>query len=235
MRAVKKVTKSAALFTVLLISTQVSAGLFDRGNGLIYDDYLDITWLADANYAETSGYAAANATGVEHSDPNNIQSNGQMGWAAANAWADQLIYEGYDDWRLANTNPFDTNCSENFTPTGYDTRYAGYGCIESELGHLYFEDMGLTNGDDMSTNTLGLFTNIQDFVYWTGTECEYSLDCAWGFNSFNGFQNDFGSEGSSFFAWAVLDGDVTNNVPEPSSLSLFGLVLLVIRLRRRYR
>ena len=32
------------------------AALFDRGGGLIYDSDLDITWLKDGNYAQTSGY-----------------------------------------------------------------------------------------------------------------------------------------------------------------------------------
>ena len=32
----------------------VQAALFDHGNGLIYDDVLDITWLQDANYEQTS-------------------------------------------------------------------------------------------------------------------------------------------------------------------------------------
>ena len=30
-----------------------SAALIDRGNGLIYDNGLNITWLQDANYAKT--------------------------------------------------------------------------------------------------------------------------------------------------------------------------------------
>lgn len=34
------------------------AALWDRGNGMIYDDVLNVTWLQDANYAKTSGYHA---------------------------------------------------------------------------------------------------------------------------------------------------------------------------------
>ena len=52
------------------------ATLFDRGNGLIYDDVLDITWLQDADYSKTSVYS----------------SNGMMTWYDATAWADQLEY-----------------------------------------------------------------------------------------------------------------------------------------------
>ena len=44
--------------TILLLSfaTISEAALIDRGNGLLYDPDLDITWLADGNYAKTSGY-----------------------------------------------------------------------------------------------------------------------------------------------------------------------------------
>jgi hypothetical protein len=36
--------------------SQSDAELIDRGGGLIYDTVLDIKWLQDANYAQTSGY-----------------------------------------------------------------------------------------------------------------------------------------------------------------------------------
>ena len=39
-----------------------NAALVDRGGGLIYDTDLNITWLADANYAYTSGYDTQDAT-----------------------------------------------------------------------------------------------------------------------------------------------------------------------------
>ena len=63
------------------ITSTAQATLIDRGDGLIYDDVLDITWLQDANYAQTSGYDA----------------DGLMGWNAANIWAGALSYGGYDD------------------------------------------------------------------------------------------------------------------------------------------
>ena len=88
----------ACLFVV--ISSSSHAALYDRGNGLIYDDVLDVTWMQDANYAHTSGYAAANAVGSLGSGSTNIQADGRMGWDAANTWAAQLEYGGYDDWRL---------------------------------------------------------------------------------------------------------------------------------------
>ena len=55
----------ACLFVV--VSSSSHAALYDRGNGLIYDDVLNITWMQDANYAQTSGYEA----------------DGQMAWVAS--------------------------------------------------------------------------------------------------------------------------------------------------------
>lgn len=56
-----KILKSTLLMTFVTLflcfaSAFAYAGLIDRGNGLLYEDVLDITCLQDANYAQTSGY-----------------------------------------------------------------------------------------------------------------------------------------------------------------------------------
>lgn len=71
------------IFSLGLLST-ANANLEARAGGMVYDDVLDITWLADANYAATSGY----------------DQDGRMNFSAANTWAAGLSYGGYDDWRL---------------------------------------------------------------------------------------------------------------------------------------
>jgi hypothetical protein len=76
-----------AMVTMFWFTTPTHATLHDRGGGLIYDDYLNITWLQDANYAKTSGYS----------------STGLMTWSTAMTWAADLNYGGYDDWRLPTT------------------------------------------------------------------------------------------------------------------------------------
>ena len=95
MAEMKKV--AAALVTAgLLASGAAQATLFDRGGGMIYDSDLNITWLADANYAQTSGYDA----------------DGRMNWGAANTWADNLVYGGYSDWRLPTSDTcYGYNCT----------------------------------------------------------------------------------------------------------------------------
>ena len=84
-----------AYFFMFLSFGIANATLWDRGGGLIYDDVLDVTWLQDANYAQTSGFDA----------------DGKITWHEAMAWAENLSY--YDpvrntywtDWRLPQTLP----------------------------------------------------------------------------------------------------------------------------------
>ena len=54
------VIKRFAVATVFLILcgfvSAANAAVIDRGTGMIYDTELGITWLQDADYAQTSGY-----------------------------------------------------------------------------------------------------------------------------------------------------------------------------------
>ncbi len=93
----------AVIVTVVGVFGMANATLWDRGGGLIYDDVLNITWLQDANYAKTWGYDA----------------DGRMTWSQAMTWADQLVYAGYDDWRLPRTLP--VNGSSYNNTSAYNT------------------------------------------------------------------------------------------------------------------
>ena len=81
---INRLSRYLAVGLLFLISP-AQPELLARGNGMIDDTVLDITWLQDANYAFTSGN----------------DDDGNMTWYEAVAWADQLVYEGFDDWRLA--------------------------------------------------------------------------------------------------------------------------------------
>lgn len=206
------------LFLVFGISGFANAELIDRsytdsnGNywGMVYDDVLDITWLADANYAVTSGYDA----------------NGLMTWADANTWADTLVFGGYNDWRLPTVDPigstFDTNWSNNGTTDhGYPVNSTA-----SEMAYMYYVNLGnlgfcMPDGGGSSTScniqsgwgltNTGLFTNIQSpFIaaYWSGTATDsFLLYYAWHF-SFSAGHQSYNRQGNYFFSWAVRDGDV---------------------------
>jgi hypothetical protein len=173
-----------------LMTTSASAALYDRGNGMIYDSAQNITWLQDANYAKTSGYDA----------------DGGMYWSQAVTWANDLVFGGFTDWRLAsarlqNLDPYLPQlCSSSYDGT------CDKGCnnTRSELGHLFNE-----LGNKASFNTSG---NSQT-----------------GFGALNSVFIDAGSNQSisiSNFAWAVRDGDVAPAVPVLAAAWLMGSGLI---------
>ena len=191
----------------------VSAALIDRGNGLIYDDDLDITWMADANYAATQ---YTNSNGLEG------DLDGRMAWSVANTWAADLVFGGYDDWRLFNADPI----------CGF-----GFNCTRNELGHLFYDELGVTVGSSINTSTatgLALFDNVQSSSYWSGTEYA-DTSYAWYFSTNFGYQ-DFSIKPLELYAWAVRSGDVAAaSVPEPGTMLLLaaGMIGIVGVKRRR--
>lgn len=236
----------------LLFSGQSVAGLIDRGNGMIYDDILDITWLQDANYAHTSGYSTDNAIGSKDGAPLNVQTDGKMGWQAAMNWAENLAFGGFDDWRLASIKPlngsnfsYGNNAKDGSADFGFNIT-----STQSELAYMFNVNLGLESlfttddkfnpdwvlfNDEIIPDT-GLIKNLKGYGYWSDTEDFLNTNDAWLFNSFDGRQTETG-KGSSFYAWAVRDGDVAGapsvSVSEPASIALFGLGLLGLSLRFR--
>ncbi|WP_442498540.1 hypothetical protein [Methylobacter sp. sgz302048] len=220
------------------------AALIDRGNGLLYDDMLDITWLQDANYAKTSGYDV----------------DGKMEWSRATAWADNLVYGGYSDWRLASNTPINGS-SFNYTLKYDGSSDRGYNITSpySELAYMYYanldlkssfstsatsqEDYGIfgngtyngTNIISFGQNDVGLVKNLQAYYYWSGTNVPNSA-YVWAFNNANGDQI-YSDKTKQFYAWAVRDGDVAGSasaVPVPAALWLFSSGLLgLMELKRR--
>lgn len=209
--------KNIALAGALALTfSNAQAELFDKGGGLIYDDVLKITWLSDANYAQTSGHDA----------------DGRMNWTAANAWADNLsFYDSvrnvtYSDWRLPTALNQDGNGS-----------CMGYNC-NSEMGHMFYNNMGVGAGgsilDGANNPNFALFTNLQSNVYWSGTAYAPNPANAWGFSTDTGYQGS-GYQGNVFYAWAVRDGNVAAPIPEPETYAMLlaGLGLLGVVARRR--
>ena len=223
----------AAAATVALTGA-AQAALVDRGGGMIYDTTRNITWLADMNYAFTSGYAAANAGGT---GSNRIMADGRMAWDAALAWANSLEFGGFSDWRLPTLNPSDTSCTGGFA-VGF-----GYNCTGGELSGLFVTDLGynsdgfvLIASDDTPEQiaNLALFSNVQSLYYWSGTEYAPIPSAAWGFTPDGGYQSA-GGKGNASYAVAVRPGDVTTSVPEPQTLALALLALGATTVVRRKR
>jgi len=205
---------ASALLAASLISGTAQAALFDRGGGLIYDDDLNVTWLQDANYAVTQ---YLNTSGVEG-------HNAGLMWEEAVAWAANLNYYDsvrgttYSDWRL----PYSSNC-------------AGANCVSSEMGHLFYGELGGASNHQISTthnSNYDLFINITSTKYWTNS---YLNDVnAWHFDFWDGRQNTSWKP-YEFPAWAVRDGDVAA-IPEPDTYAMMlaglGLVGFLARSRK---
>ena len=219
-----------AMFTLLFCGA-ANATLFSRAGGAAYyDDLLNITWLADANYAMNNyqpqvpphGFGGAM---TYQADPTRYTAEGFIGWLD-----DQGGHLGAIGWRLPTATVPDPTCGDSASDAW------GYGCTGSEMGSLFYTTLGNVQGP--VTNS-GPFTNIQSGVYWTSTYYQGNpLNTAlYGFHWGSGIQGQFGGPGfGSQFAWAVVDGDVLL-VPEPSTALLVGLGLtgLAAQGRRRNR
>jgi hypothetical protein len=196
------------------------AALVDRGGGLVYDTVLDITWLADMNHAQTQYDNSGGALGT---------ADGQMEWLQANIWAHELVYGGYTDWRLPTVVQPDASCSSQVDPgDGSGVRSSGTGCVGSEMGHLFYIDLGGEAGESLLDATgdtaqemanLALFTNVQSSLYWSSTNYAPDNQFAWAFWTANGLQSapnkDF-----QLHAMAVRRGDSISTVAEPSAAAL---------------
>lgn len=189
----------ALTFAALLCSSAARAALHDRGAYMFYDDLQDITWLGNSHLSKASGYAG-----------------GLMSFSDAVSWTANLVYGGFDDWRLPSAlNPDGSGPCE------------GSGCSGSEMGNLHL------NAPLYEYLFLAFVDNLP---YWTGT-AHPTLNGAWSFD-FASSSQQFDGKAFHRYAFAVRDGDVAvSPVPEPETYALLlaGLGLLGVVARRRRR
>lgn len=236
----------------LFATGSAQAALHERWGGMVYDDVLKITWLKDANYANTSDYVNP-PDSFPFPGRHVAESNGLMHQDEALNWAAGLNYGGYTDWRLPTMvyPPPDGSGGCKFayigTDCGYNVRIISGSTVHSELAYMYYVNLGNKASfdaagnpqsgaglvdDPLNPNDESLFSNLQSDAYWTGVY-DPTTGAIWGwwFSTADGLQALTGHGGPAY-AWAVRDGDV----PEPSTIVLAGLAmagLAVIR-RRRY-
>ncbi|GAB5450209.1 MAG: hypothetical protein Hals2KO_05370 [Halioglobus sp.] len=128
----KKVIRTTLASVMLVWANVAYAGLIDIGDGLLYDDFLNVTWLQDANYMQSTGHP-----------------DGRVSWDMANAFGENLEYFYaaqnilLTEWRLPSAFDFGTTSVCTVGP-----------CINSELGHLQFID-----GFDLFTNFPSVVTH----------------------------------------------------------------------------
>ena len=214
-----------SFLTFLVSAGGAAAALHDRGHGLIYDDVRNITWLADVNYAKSSGF----------------DGDGQMTWVTAHDWATSVVYAGVSGWRLPS--------AFNIDGTG-PCIGEHFACSGSELGFMYFANLEVAYGDGIKTSTspsLALIRNMPEMPdrssgpdsldavwYWMAPPLSQFGDSAATFNVAFGWVDLFPIESFPIgYAWLVHDGDVVV-VPEPSTyvLMLAGLGLVGYAIRR---
>lgn len=200
-----------------------NAALYYRGNGLVYDDVLDVTWLQDTQL---------------------LGVGNRPGFDEANDWAANLVYMGYENWRLPSLLPVNGSSWTNVPSTFTDyagTTDRGYNIqgVNSELGYMFFVNLGNTAHYDVNGNVIGCgtpgassqpycfinrsfidpntneeisFLNIY-YAYWTSAIYEPATggDLGFYFDMANGFQA-VGAKNLAIAAWAKCAGvNITRN------------------------
>ncbi len=173
-----------------------------------FDAYLNLTWLADANYAMTSGYDA----------------DGLMTWDEANIWAAGLTVNGISGWQLPAINPVD-GVKYDFMETTNGTSDLGYnisapgtpyaGSTASPMAYMFHNILGNLSYLDRFGNpqpgygltSAGPYSNVQDYFYWSSQENIASPSYGLGYGIATGRQRSL-SKGSLSFAWVVHPGDI---------------------------
>lgn len=193
-----------------------------------YDSDRNITWLADANYAQTSGFDA----------------DGRMVWAAAMSWAAALdpYGSGITGWRLPAVTDTGTPGCTGIAYSGTDCGY-NVNTATGEMAHMFYDELGnlaqyTTGGVQRPPHSPGgllwglvnegPFSNLIDSRYWTSTDYAPNNKFAWQFYFYGGLQDQKIKKDQAWYAWAVHDGDVgaAAPVPVPAAVWLLGSGLI---------
>jgi hypothetical protein len=225
--------------TVLMSSLSAHAALTSVDGGLgVYDSTNNVTWTSNANLfasqysnlstivtdANSANGGAGLASGMVMAS--NFSSTGQMTWAAANAWVyylDVTNYGNSSQWALPTT-------VDSLSSAGFPNGAAGNPSqSSSQMAQLFYGGLGQVAGSSITTTNNGaagynLFTNVQSYVYWSGTQYSAIPGVAWGFYTDDGYQDAFNGKPNGGYALAVSPGQVSA-VPLPAAawLLLSGL------------
>ena len=230
----------APLGLALGIATGVQATLIDNGDGTITDTSTGLMWAQDANLA----------FGLTPSDFNAIIADvgsvaghtltlsdfigaGLFTWWGAMAYAQDLTYAGYSDWRLPiivdTGNP---GCDGSFggTDCGFNVDLA-----TGELARLWTASLGNFSSFTPSGAYAGcgipgpsctmhelpfLIVSIPGLDYWSSTEYAPDPSGVWAFDTFEGIQTGPRAKDDDGLAWVVR---TASTVPEPATLALLSI------------
>ncbi len=213
------------------IAAPAHAALINRGNGLVYDSGLNITWLQNANLAATKTFGVSG-----------ILSSGQMGWSTAQAWIAAMNaahYLGYSNWRLPQALPvngsyynysfsYNGSTDEAYNVCAANSAYPY--STASELAYLFYDELGNKGFYNVSgtaqsgygTTNAGPFINLSKLP-WPGAPTAYvifwstpqvDIGDAMSFRFDDGMQYVYDTA-HAFYVWPVLPGDPANSGSTP--------------------
>ncbi|NWH05296.1 DUF1566 domain-containing protein [Desulfobacter latus] len=229
----KKIFLCSVLF-LLLMSGMSQAEMITIGtatyNGndynLIWDDDNNgnsVVWLDYSNYVNWASQVTW-TNSLDSALTYNIDAQYSVTWDDA-AWRLPSTVDG--GWDVGYEG--DPDNDGNYTYTG------GYNLANSEMGHLYYEELGNLGYIDTSGNypqpgwgltETGDFKNLIASRYWSGTEYANMPSSAWYFRMENGAQST-NNKHYDAYVLAVRSGQVSaSSAPVPGTALLLGAGLL---------
>ena len=215
------------------ISKPAEARLISGLGGLVvYDTDLDVTWLGNMRLAATNTFGLPTGSPSNTHSVDVISSGGYMNWYTAQAWVDGMNAENYlgiDNWRLPISIQPDASCSSQ---SSFGS--AGTNCIHSEMGHLFYLELGGEPSTSIFTTgnpaELEKFEYFSSGGYWTGTDI---VETAPFVGAYDFYFTDGGQGGTTKnairFSTAVADGNPAGLVvPVPATLWLLGSGLFAL-------
>ena len=212
--------------------TEIGTAHFEGSDyRLVHDDDLHLTWLDYSNL---------------------IAEASQNTWQNQVNWADSLNNPGIltytfnsgvnldwssSQWRLptAQNAPFAFGYEGDPDNDGNYSYSAGYNLANSELGHLFYEELGnqsyyQTSGASNSNwglENTSLFNELKPGNYFTQTQFTGFSNLAWAFDLSTGEQN-IEYKGSSLYGIAVRSDSGLSQVPLPGAVWLLGIGMIGI-------